>query len=154
MPDWHALHELHSIGYQVTVLEARRRVGGRVLSANAANGREFVKGRNVEFGGELIGSNHPVWLNYAERFGLEFLDVTSDDEAELPVVIGGKRLSHEESLELWDGLEAALGQLNELAAPVVEDEPWRTPGAEKLDAMSVQEWIDKLDVPPIVKRAV
>ncbi len=147
-------HELRSIGYHVTVLEARKRVGGRVLSANAANGREFVKGRNVEFGGELIGSNHPVWLNYAERFGLEFLDVTSDDEAELPVVIGGKRLTRGEAQELWDGLEAALGQLNELAEPVVEDEPWRTPGAEKIDSMSVQEWIDKLEVSPMVKRAV
>jgi hypothetical protein len=29
-----------------------------------------------------------------------------------------------EAQELWDGLEATLGQLNELAAPVVEDEPW------------------------------
>ncbi len=147
-------HELHSVGYKVTVLEARNRVAGRVLSANAANCREFVKGRNIEFGGELIGSNHPVWSNYAEKFRLEFLDVTSDDEAELPVVIGGRRLSHKEARELWDGLEAALGQLNGLAAPVLEDEPWRTPGAEELDSMSVQDWIDGLDVSPLIKRAV
>ena len=55
-------YELKAAGYEVTVVEARNRIGGRVLSANAANQREFAKGRNVEFGGELIGSNHPAWV--------------------------------------------------------------------------------------------
>jgi monoamine oxidase len=147
-------YELQHAGYQVTVLEARNRVGGRVLSANAANGREFVRGRNVEFGAELIGSNHPVWVNYAERFKLDFLEVTADKESERPVVIEGKRLSGKEAEELWKGLKPVLNKLNELAAPVVEDEPWKTVGAGKLDLMSVQEWIDRLDVAPLIKRAL
>src|SRR5206468_613822 len=48
-------HELKTAGYDVTVLEARNRVGGRVLSFNADNKNEFIKGRNIEGGGELIG---------------------------------------------------------------------------------------------------
>jgi len=147
-------HELLAAGYEVTVLEARNRIGGRVLSANAGNGREFVKGRNVEFGAELIGSNHPAWVNLAQQFQLEFIDVTSDPQAERSVVIDGRKLSGDEAASLWKDLETALNQLNRLAAPVVEDEPWKSPDAEKLDRMSVQDWIDRLDASPLVKRAV
>lgn len=147
-------YELQHAGYEVTVLEARNRIGGRVLSANAANGREFVRGRNVEFGAELIGSNHPLWVNYAERFKLAFLDSIGDEGAQRPIVIEGKRLSGKQVKELWRGLKPALQQLTELAAPVVADEPWKTPGARKLDLMSVQEWIDELDAAPLIKRVL
>src|SRR5947207_2235187 len=68
-------YELVSAGYDVTVIEARDRVGGRVLSFN-----DFVDGKNVEGGGELIGSNHPTWVAYKDTFGLEFLDVTEGPE--------------------------------------------------------------------------
>jgi monoamine oxidase len=61
-----------------------------VLSFNAANQNEYVKGRNIEGGGELIGSNHPTWVGYAQRFQLEWLDVTDNEgEAVSPVVIDG-----------------------------------------------------------------
>src|SRR5215510_7597074 len=52
-------HELHSAGYAVTVIEARNRVGGRVLTL-----RGLVPGKTVEGGGELIGANHPTWIAY------------------------------------------------------------------------------------------
>lgn len=147
-------HELLSVGYDVTVVEARHRTGGRVLSANAANGREFVKGRNVEFGAELIGSNHLAWVNYATQFGLQFLDVTADDDAEAPIVLDGRKLSGAEAAALWEELRLALNQLNELAAPVVVDEPWTTPNALELDRRSVRQWIDELDVSPSVTALV
>ena len=67
-----AAYELSKAGYDVTVAEARNRVGGRVISFG-----DLVRGKNVEGGGELIGSNHPAWLGYAKQFGLEFLDVSS-----------------------------------------------------------------------------
>jgi monoamine oxidase len=147
-------HELLSVGYDVTVIEARNRVGGRVMSANAANGREFVKGRNVEFGAELIGSNHPAWVNYADKFDLEFLAVTFDESAEPPVVLDGRRLSDADARELWENLDVSLNQLNVLAAPVLEDEPWNSPDAERLDRTSVQDWIDQLEATPLIKRAL
>jgi monoamine oxidase len=77
-------YELQSAGYKVTVLDSRNRVGGRVLSFS-----DVVTGRNVEGGGELIGSNHPTWVAYAKRFGLKFIDVTESEDLAFPVILGG-----------------------------------------------------------------
>ena len=60
-----AAYELSRAGYVVTVVEARNRVGGRVISFS-----DLVPGKNVEGGGELIGSNHPTWVAYAKQFRL------------------------------------------------------------------------------------
>ncbi len=147
--------ELLEAGYDVVVLEAGDRVGGRVLSFNAANGNAFIRGRNIEGGGELIGSNHPVWLRYAERFGLEWLDVTEDEgDAVSPVVIDGRSLSFDESAALWEDLEGALAALDALAAEVPEDEPWTAPDAARLDHTPTSGWIEEQDVPPLVKAAI
>jgi monoamine oxidase len=147
--------ELKSAGYDVTILEARNRVGGRVLSFNASNKNEYIRGRNIEGGAELIGSNHPAWVNYAEKFKLEWLDVTEDEgDAELPVMIDGKALSGEEGGELWAELEEALNQMNALAEPLNPDAPWNAPDARKHDTTSIQQWIDSLEVSPLVKRAL
>ncbi len=145
-------HELKSAGYDVTVIEARNRIGGRVLSFNAANKNEYIKGRNIEGGAELIGSNHPAWVNYAKMFGLEFLDVSEEEDSALPVVIDGKLLSYEEGKKLWDDMEVALANMNALAEKVPEDEPWTAPDAEKLDKTSTQAWINALEAPELVKR--
>src|SRR4051812_2207727 len=60
-----AAYELSRAGADVTVLEARNRVGGRVLSF-----RDLVPGAAMEGGAELIGTNHAIWLEYHKRFGL------------------------------------------------------------------------------------
>src|SRR6188474_1738799 len=58
-----AAYELSRAGYEVTVAEARNRVGGRVLTFS-----DMSPGKTVEGGGELIGSNHPAWVGYAKQF--------------------------------------------------------------------------------------
>src|SRR5688572_16070804 len=78
-----AAYELSKAGYDVTVVEARNRVGGRVITFT-----DLVPGKTVEGGGELIGSNHPAWVGYAKQFGLRFLDMTEED-AEFPIVLNG-----------------------------------------------------------------
>ena len=142
-------HELKTAGYDVTVIEASERIGGRVFSQS-----EWVKGRNVEGGGELIGSNHPTWVRYAADFGLEWIDVTEDEKLEAPVWFDGKRLSTEEAKETWKGMDEALSKMNDDAKDVVEDEPWKTKDAAKLDAKSMKDWISSLDVPEKIKKAV
>jgi monoamine oxidase len=142
-------HELKSAGYDVTVIEARNRVGGRVLTF-----ADFVRGKVVEGGAELIGSNHTTWVAYAAKLGLEFLDVTEADDVEFPVILGGQRLGAAESEQLYKDMDAALKPLNELAAPVNEDEPWSSPDAETLDRRSVQDWLARSGASPLARMGI
>jgi monoamine oxidase len=137
--------ELMSAGYDVTVIEARDRVGGRVLSF-----KDLVPGKNIEGGGELIGSNHPTWVAYKDKFGLDFIDVT-EGEDEAPIYLDGKRLTAEDGDKLWKELEEVSNRLNDLARPVNIDQPWLTPDADALDKHHTKSWIDSLDVSPLCK---
>jgi monoamine oxidase len=141
-----AAHELLSVGYEITVIEARDRIGGRVITFD-----RFVPGRYVEGGGELIGRNHPTWIAYAKKFGLEFLEITDTDAAS-PIVIGGKLLSHKDAERLWEEMEEASKLMNQDAERVVADEPWNTSNARALDKRSVEDWLNSIHVPALAKK--
>lgn len=142
-------YELVSAGYDVTVIESRNRIGGRVLSFN-----DVVPGRNVEGGGELIGSNHPAWVAYAEKFGLKFLDVAEDADLHAHIILGGKVLEDDECDRVWEQLEPALATADAMAEPVDANEPWKSPGATELDARTVESWIAATDADDLVKGAM
>ena len=144
-----AAFELTQAGYDVTVVEARNRVGGRVITFS-----DLVPGKVVEGGGELVGTNHPQWIRYAERFKLELVEAAEVD-AEAPIVLGGKRLSSDESDELWEEMETAFEQIDadgkSIANPL---EPWTAPNADALDKRSLASWIDGLGASPLCKQAL
>lgn len=142
-------HELKSRGYDITVVEARNRFGGRVLSFG-----DFVKGRNVEGGGELIGSNHPSWVAYAEKFGLKFIDVTEDEDLAAPILFGGKLLPEDEANALYEAMTEATNLMNADAAEINADEPWNSPNAAALDKKTVADWIAGLQVEQNCKTAL
>jgi monoamine oxidase len=142
-------HELQAAGYKVTVIEARSRVGGRVLSF-----ADFIEGKNVEGGAELVGSNHPTWMAYAKKFGLEFLDMSEDEEYDFPIHLNGQLLDAEASAKLWEDADALLTSLNSLAEPIDATQPWKSPGAAELDSQSLAAWLAKCDAPPQVKDMV
>jgi monoamine oxidase len=143
-----AAYELLAAGYDVTVLEARERISGRVITFD-----NFVPGRFIEGGGELIGSNHPLWAAYAKKFGLEFLEVP-DSDAEWPVVIDGKLLSDSEAAPLWEGLDDILESIGDDAGPIIADTPWESPDAGKLDMTTVPEKVMSVDAHEIAKKAI
>jgi monoamine oxidase len=143
-----AAHELQAIGYEVTVVEARNRVGGRILSFG-----DFVRGKTIEGGGELVGSNHSAWVSYADKFGLEFLEM-GESEDEAPIVLEGKKLSAEESEALWKALDEAASLMNDDARAIDADEPWRSPQAEILDRRSTAEWIEAQKIDARCRRAL
>ncbi len=144
-----AASQLLAMGYDVTLLEARSRVGGRVVTFS-----DFVTGRTVEGGGELIGSNHPTWLAYAERFGLELTEIVEPEEAEFPVVLDGQRLTAEESAALYEELDAAVTTINDDARAIDADAPWTSANAAALDARSTADWMTALEVSPRCKDAL
>jgi monoamine oxidase len=143
-----AAYELTRAGYDVTVVEARNRVGGRVISFS-----DIVPGKNVEGGGELIGSNHPAWVGYAKQFKLDFLDVGEED-AEFPIVLNGKRLSSDESEALWEEMEKAFAPLIADATNIDADRPWTAPNAVELDRRTLGAWIDGLGVSAVCKAGI
>jgi monoamine oxidase len=128
-------YELNGIGYDVTVYEARDRVGGRVESLLG-----FASGKTVEGGGELIGSNHSLWNSYRMKFGLKFSDVKEYKNS--PYRMNGHTLSFEESSKLMDELDKELKHLSDLAETIVDAfEPWSNPDSSRLDNMTITEWL-------------
>ncbi len=63
-----AAYELQQAGAEVTVLEARERVGGRVWS------RELANGAVVEMGAEFLLAGNTAVRELAESFGLDLWD--------------------------------------------------------------------------------
>lgn len=141
-------HELRARGCSVTILEARKRPGGRVLTFN-----DFVKGATIEGGAELIGSNHPAWMGYGKKFGLGFRDVTEDD-ADFPVILAGKRLTAKESEALYEEMEAAYTTMNADARGINADAPWDSPNAAALDRKSTAHWLRELKASKLCKQAL
>lgn len=142
-------HELSVAGHDVTVFDARPRVGGRVLSLT-----EFVPGKVVEGGAEFIGSNHPAWLAYAKKFDLTMSDVAAHDDLTSPIVLEGERLTDLEAGRIYERAEMALRTLNAEALATNADEPWKTELAAQWDARSMGQWFDQLDATAQTKRLV
>jgi len=61
-----AAYELVAAGHEVTILEAQRRAGGRVLTLRDP----FPEGLHVEAGAGRIPAHHDLALGYIARFGL------------------------------------------------------------------------------------
>lgn len=144
-------YELSVGGYNVDVFEARNRIGGRVRTME-----EFAPGQHVEFGAELIGSNHPNWLRYANQFEIE-LSATDDDHHPTPpqtILVDGKRIPFEEVAELEDEIGLGHADLNRQAENVNWDEPWKSPDAERLDNLSAADWMNSLSISEHAKRVL
>lgn len=146
-------YELLAAGYDVTVVEARTRPGGRVLSFNSSFS-EFIPGKNAEGGGELVGSNHPTWMAYASKFGLDFHEIAEAEDVVYPVKLGGKILSNDEANALYEEMDEACHSMNDAAKNINEDEPWKSADASALDAKNLQAWIDALEVGELGKKGL
>jgi monoamine oxidase len=126
----------------VTVLEARDRVGGRVHSLAG----DLVPGRIIEAGAELIGADHPHWLELARTFGLGLSLITQgENDSQLglaqPLRLGGHTYTPSEQSQLEAVVATVYDHLADMAASIPPDHPWDAPDAEALDAMSVEDWL-------------
>jgi monoamine oxidase len=148
-----AAYELQRAGWQVTMLEARDRVGGRVHSL-----RSFSNGLVAEGGGEFIEESHTRMLAYADQFNLKLGRVGSWQGQESDwaafegkagpmsdTTVWGVNL-HEEVERIW----LALAELGELVPD--PHRPQTARNAELIDNRSTAEWIHALDVHPVAKR--
>src|SRR5437867_3089382 len=81
-------YELSRKGWEVTVIEARDRVGGRCRTFR----RELRYGQVAEAGGEYIDASHDAVRGYVSDFGLELDDLrkTEDDKLSDAVYVHGR----------------------------------------------------------------
>lgn len=141
-------HELLHAGCNVTVLEARNRVGGRVMSL-----RNFVKGKHIEGGAEFIGSNHPAWLAYAKKFGLKLYEVTEEANDNSAFFFDGHWLDTQQAKALFEEMKTVTEQMTADARDINEDEPWLSANAAKFDRMDTGTWLSSLNVSDRCKKA-
>jgi monoamine oxidase len=144
--------DLRDAGWDVVVLEARDRVGGRVFTIRDA----FSDGLHAEGGGESIDDNHHDLLRMIRRFGLRTEDRLRNREATGIVYRDGRRWSIADYVaqrggQVLDDYDRFDVELARIAEDVDPENPQDSPRAEELDAMSVQDFLDSLDLVPEAK---
>lgn len=147
-----AAHDLRDAGWEVVVLEARDRVGGRVKTAY----EPFTDGLHAEIGGESIDDNHHAIQALVSRFGLHTVARRADRETTATTFVRGRRRPAAEFVAArggrvladYDRYYAAIDRLGEGVDP---QHPDRGRHAERLDARSLASFIDDLDLVPEAK---
>jgi monoamine oxidase len=145
-----AARRLSEAGAAVLVLEARERVGGRLLN------EEIGDGKVVEVGGQWIGPTQERIAALADELGIETFPTY--DEGRHLIEAGGKRASYEGSLSdarlrlvrdlaraisplAMVDFEQARARLDRMARQVPLDEPWMAPRAARWDSETFATWL-------------
>jgi monoamine oxidase len=138
-----AAYRLQQSGVPVRLLEAQKRVGGRMFSLR----NFFPEGQVAELGGELIDSNHHEIRNLAAELGVVIDDLDQDDPKlgrEL-WYFGGARRSDAEVVEAFRPIAARIEA--DLATLSGDDVTAAEPNnGEALDRMTIAQWLDRAGV--------
>ena len=133
---------LKQAGASVIVLEARNRIGGRSLTAQ-------IKGGGwVDFGGQWVGPDQNAFYSLIKEMGAEwYTSPFVGKSLERSVLNAGEfvRLGNEVT-DQYPGselIEPAYKKIDDLAASIDPEKPWTHPDAEKLDAMTFAEWLER-----------
>jgi len=133
-----AARDLVAGGHSVVVLEARDRVGGRVVNATTKDGTI------VELGGQWVGPTQDRVLALAEDVGADVYPTY--DEGQNVVQYRGRQRRYRGAIPrlpprvLLD-IGRAQWRLDRMARTVPLDEPWRAERAERWDGETVETWL-------------
>lgn len=142
--------DLVDAGWDVVVLEARDRVGGRV---HTVRGEAFTKGLHAEAGGESIDADHTALLAMIDRFDLETEDRPPNKVLDGLTRWRDQRVKTADFAALRGGkvgqdYERYYAALDEIAPDIDPDHPEQVDGADELDARSLASFVDELDLIP------
>jgi monoamine oxidase len=131
---------LRSTGWEVTVLEARDRVGGRVHTLH----HPFGPGIHVEAGGESIDDDHDQIQALARHYGLALAHRPADKLQRAAVVLGGSRTVLQDATTTDPGMLAGYAAFGDalltLAGDLDPEHPEQAARAEEWDAQSLQDF--------------
>jgi len=146
-----AARALADAGREVVVLEARERVGGRLLGATLGDGV------TVDLGGQWVGSDHSRVRRLAAELGIELFPQHGAGRNLLDV--GGRRRRYRGTIPrlgprvLWD-VFVARRRLDRLARAVGAEQPWAAEHAAELDGETVAEWCERNVRTPIARELI
>jgi monoamine oxidase len=134
-----AARDLEAGGAEVTVLEARPRVGGRVEQV------ELADGRRVQLGGEVVGNAHTSYLGLVDELGLTMTASYVAEPGEITRQVPGSvdvgdwpSWCTAEDQASYDEVEAAL---EKVLGSIDPDDPWSCADLSRLDRLSVGDWL-------------
>ena len=146
-----AARDLEAGGAQVTVLEARARVGGRVEQV------ELADGRRVQLGGEVVGNAHTSYLGLVEELGLTLTASYVAEPGEITRQVPG--LGRRRRLAVLVHAAPTGRRTTRSRRPSrrcwprsTPTTPGRCPDLERLDRLSVGDWLREVGATPGVLR--
>jgi monoamine oxidase len=132
-----AARDLQAAGRTVLLLEARDRVGGRIVN------EEIGAGKVVEMGGQWAGPTQDRLLDLAAD--LNIATFPTYDTGKKVLHFNGRRGTYAGAIPRLSPLVLAdvgraQARLEALARKVPTDAPWTVAGAEKLDGQTFESW--------------
>lgn len=132
-----AARDVLAAGYEPLILEADRRVGGRILT-------EDVEGVPVELGAQWIGDTHHRMEALASELGVGIYPQFEDGETsyEFAGEVLRERAFYARYAGELSGVERVLRKLDQMAETVPVDAPWLAPEADAWDRLTAGQWCD------------
>jgi len=133
-----AANELKKAGLSVAVLEARKRVGGRLWT-------DTIEGAMLEIGGQWVSPDQDALIETIQDLGLETFPRYREGDS-VYIGPGGRPIRFTGDIfpvapETEKVMVALIERLDEMVARVDPDAPWKSPGARELDEISFEGWL-------------
>ena len=153
-----AAHDLRDAGWDVVVLEARDRVGGRVRTLH----EPFTDELHAEAGGESIDDNHTALRALIAKFGLRTEARRANRDTTATIFVHGRRRAAPDYVsgrggKVYEDYNRYYAAVDKLGDGIDPNRPDRARRAERLDQRSLADFIDGLRLVPearfIVERA-
>jgi monoamine oxidase len=135
-----AANHLQKAGKEVLILEARDRVGGRVLT------KVLPDGSYLDLGAAWVGPTQDKLYELARQFNIEVF--RTYDAGKTTLFSGGKAKHYKGlipplPLGALISLEMAIKKITKLSKTVDLEKPWLTPNASHFDNMTLWMWMQK-----------
>jgi putrescine oxidase len=134
-----AATRLIEAGMTVAVLEARDRVGGRLLT-------DSIDGQLFEVGGQWVSPDQTALLEMVDRLGLDTYSRFRDGDSIYIGADGQRRPFRGETVPLQESTRAETVRLVELLDVLTQEidpaAPWAHPRAAEWDRVSFEAWLE------------